>query len=167
MNDRAMSKTGLSYAQVDEILKIIEEFPAAEIRFEYQDLKLYVRRSNSEHASAPGERAVAPVIAPPVEAPAESAPAKTKPRKTKATERAGLVAVKAPMMGVFYRAPAPGAEPFVTVGQEISPGTDLCIIEVMKVMNLIKAPCAGVIAEIDAENAAMVELDQAVIWIRP
>jgi acetyl-CoA carboxylase biotin carboxyl carrier protein len=167
----------LTYAQVEEILRIIEEFPAAEIRFEYQDLKLYVRRTGAEnpHSAGPVQAVQAAAVQAP--APAEtvrpqaappSVPAeRKKPKKTAPAEHKGLVPVHAPMTGVFYRAPAPGAEPFVKVGQMVSTGTDLCIIEVMKVMNLIKAPCAGMIVEIEVENAAMVELDQPLMWIRP
>ena len=70
-------------------------------------------------------------------------------------------------MGVYYAAPSPGAPPFVTPGQAITKGTDLCIIEVMKVMNLIKAPSDGTVVEIVAENGAMVERGQALIWVKP
>ena len=79
----------------------------------------------------------------------------------------GCVPVKAPMMGVFYAAPAPDAPPFVRVGDLVKEGADLCIIEVMKVMNNIKSPCEGVIEAIHAENANMVELGEAIFWIKP
>ena len=70
------------------------------------------------------------------------------------------------MMGVYYKAPAPGADPFVRAGQKVAKGADLCIVEVMKVMNLIKAPCSGVVAEIEAENGQMVEFNQVILWIK-
>lgn len=71
------------------------------------------------------------------------------------------------MMGVFYATPSPDAEPFVQPGQVIKKGVDLCIIEVMKVMNMVKSPVAGVVEEIVARNAEMVERGQALVWIRP
>ena len=70
-------------------------------------------------------------------------------------------------MCVYYAAPGPGAEPFVKPGQKIAKGADLCIIEVMKVMNNIKAPFAGVVVDIAAKNGAMVEAGQALMWIKP
>lgn len=70
-------------------------------------------------------------------------------------------------MGVYYASPAPDADPFVRPGQKIAKGADLCIIEVMKVMNNIRAPFAGIVVDVTAENGAMVEQGQALMWIRP
>ena len=70
-------------------------------------------------------------------------------------------------MGAYYAAPAPDADPFVRPGQKIAKGATLCIIEVMKVMNDIKSPFAGVVVDIAAENGAMVEQGQALMWIKP
>jgi acetyl-CoA carboxylase biotin carboxyl carrier protein len=71
------------------------------------------------------------------------------------------------VMGVFYAAPSPEAPPFVTVGQTVVKGTELCIIEVMKVMNLVKAPVDGKIVDILVANGTAVELGQALMWISP
>lgn len=164
----------LTFKEVDQILRIIEEFPAAEVRFEYGDLKLMVRRDatherGQEHphensrpaarvaAAAPAAQPKLSVAAPP---PASQAPAAPE-------QREGLIPVLAPMMGVFYAAPSPDSPPFVTVGQRVNEGTDLCIIEVMKVMNTVKAPCPGTVVEVVAVNGAMVELGSAMVWIRP
>ncbi|MHB8147960.1 MAG: acetyl-CoA carboxylase biotin carboxyl carrier protein [Vulcanimicrobiaceae bacterium] len=72
-------------------------------------------------------------------------------------------AVVAPMLGTFYRAPAPDAPPFVEVGAEVSPDDTLCIIEVMKLMNTIKAEHRGRVAAVLVENASMVEFGQSLI----
>ena len=171
----------LSYSQVDEILKIIEEFPAAEIRFEHKDLKLFVRKaSSSDHAAAQPVKGKKAAVASQIQSPAQvkaespvkqqnsgSVEKKGKRKRAATDDRKGLLPVTAPMMGVFYRAPAPGAEPFVKVGQHVLDGAELGIIEVMKVMNLIKSPYAGIVAEIDAENAQMVEVDQVLMWLKP
>lgn len=74
--------------------------------------------------------------------------------------------LRAPMLGTFYRAPAPGAPPFVEAGARVEPGTTLCIIEVMKVMNTVKADRSGIVAAIYAENAAMVEFGEVLMVIR-
>jgi acetyl-CoA carboxylase biotin carboxyl carrier protein len=66
-------------------------------------------------------------------------------------------AITAPMLGTFYRASAPGEPPFVEVGDEVSPDTVVCLIEVMKMMNSVEAGVSGTIVEVCAENAQLVE----------
>ncbi|MFT4047064.1 MAG: acetyl-CoA carboxylase biotin carboxyl carrier protein [Solimonas sp.] len=100
-------------------------------------------------AAAP---AAAPVAAAPVTA---AAPAKVDSRHI----------IKAPMVGTFYRAPSPGAKPFVEVGQTVKAGQVLCIIEAMKMLNQIEADKAGVIAEVFADNEKPVEFDQPLFAI--
>jgi acetyl-CoA carboxylase biotin carboxyl carrier protein len=78
-----------------------------------------------------------------------------------------LVTVSAPMIGTFYRAEAPGAEPFVAVGTRVEPTTVVCLIEVMKMMNSVPAGVAGTIAEVCAENAQPVEYGAALFRVRP
>jgi len=71
------------------------------------------------------------------------------------------------MVGTFYRAPAPGAEPYVKVGDVVSPGQVLCIIEAMKLMNEIEAEVSGKIVEICVENAQPVEYNQVLFRLEP
>ena len=79
----------------------------------------------------------------------------------------GTVAVRAPLVGTFYSAPSPGAEPFVRVGDEVEPGQTLGIVEAMKLMNPIVADAAGVVAEVRAGDAESVEYDQVLLLLRP
>ena len=74
-------------------------------------------------------------------------------------------AVKSPIVGVFYSASSPESEPYVTVGKNVKKGDIVCIIEAMKVMNEIKAPCDGTVTSILVENEALVEYDQALMVI--
>jgi acetyl-CoA carboxylase biotin carboxyl carrier protein len=74
--------------------------------------------------------------------------------------------IKSPMVGTFYAAPSPEAAPYVTVGQEITPDTVVCIIEAMKVMNEIKAEISGVIAEVCAENGKPIQFGQALFRVK-
>ena len=93
-----------------------------------------------------------------------------KPAQTQAAvprEAGSLVAVKAPMSGTFYRAPAPGAPPFVEVGTHVFPGDTACIIEVMKLFNTIAAAVSGTVVELPVANEQAVTTGQPVIWIRP
>ena len=79
----------------------------------------------------------------------------------------GVVAVTAPMSGIFYRSPAPGAAPFVEVGTRVEPDDTVCIVEIMKLFNSIVAGVAGTVVEILVENEGRVEAGQPVIWIEP
>ena len=78
----------------------------------------------------------------------------------------GLVDVTAPMVGTLYRAPEPGAPPFVDVGTHVDVGAQLCIIEVMKLMNAVSATVAGTVAEVCVENGAAVQYGDVLFRIR-
>lgn len=81
-------------------------------------------------------------------------------------EEAGIVEIKAPMVGTFYRAPSPDSDPFVDEGMEVGEETVVCIIEAMKVMNEIRAEVAGTIAEILVESGQPVEYGQPLFKVR-
>jgi len=77
------------------------------------------------------------------------------------------VTIDAPMLGVFYRSPSPGAPPFVDVGTRVETDTSVCLIEVMKMMNSVPAGVAGTIAEVHVENAQAVEYGQPLFRVEP
>ena len=77
------------------------------------------------------------------------------------------MAILSPMVGTFYRAPAPGEPPFVSVGDRISSGQTVCIIEAMKLMNELEAEVSGEVVEILVENGQPVEFDQPLMRVRP
>src|SRR5918996_695882 len=79
----------------------------------------------------------------------------------------GLVRVEAPMVGTFYRAPQPGAPPFVEEGQPVGAGQTLCILEAMKLMNEVKADVDGIVRAIHVENAQPVEYGQLLFELEP
>jgi len=111
------------------------------------------------HAAPPG-----PAYAP---APAASAPAPAEPPQAKASSSEGLLEVTSPMVGTFYRAPAPDAPSYVEEGGKISVGDTLCIIEAMKLMNELESEVKGTIVEICVENAQPVEFGQVLFRVRP
>jgi acetyl-CoA carboxylase biotin carboxyl carrier protein len=84
-----------------------------------------------------------------------------------AADTAGFVPIESPMVGTFYRAPAPGAEPYVKEGDTIQKGTVVCIVEAMKLMNEIESEVAGRIARVVAENGKPVEFGQPLFWVEP
>ena len=82
-------------------------------------------------------------------------------------EANGFVRIEAPMVGVFYRAPQPGAPPFVEEGDTVAPGQTLCILEAMKLMNEVKAEVPGIVRTIHVENAQPVEYGQLLFELEP
>jgi acetyl-CoA carboxylase biotin carboxyl carrier protein len=115
-----------------------------------------------------GMMPVNPVAMPSSPSETEAAPtsmAASRPTDTGAA--AGLIEIKSPMVGTFYASPSPDARPFVQVGDRVSPDSDVCIIEAMKVFNNIKAETSGTIASIQAENGQAVEYGQVLFLVRP
>lgn len=138
--------------QIVELIKSASHF--SEFRLKVGEIEVSLRRSRDGVPS--------PVTTP---APALE-PAKSKaPAEQKMPE--GLTVVRAPMVGTFYRAPSPGAPPYVEVGSAVDPATQVGIIEVMKLMNAIEAGVNGVVKEILAANAQPVEYGQPLMLIEP
>ncbi len=137
---------------------------------EYDLDTLDVRVGETTYELVRRERAV--VAAPVVAAPAASAaPAPTAAAPSAPVAASGTVAgpnvkrVTAPVVGVFYTAGTPGAEPFVTVGSRVQPGQTLCILEAMKLMNEITSDYAGTVTRIIPENGELVSLNEELFWI--
>lgn len=148
----------LTRADIDDILKLIDASDFQELKLEMGDLKLELRKAGVPRAPAP----------PPVPAPAPAPPpAPAAPVAAKVVASGGGSEVPAPLLGTFWRAPRPGADPFVQVGDTVTPDTIIGIIEVMKLMNSVTAGMAGTITEILAENGAMVEHGETLLRIRP
>ncbi|MHB8079841.1 MAG: acetyl-CoA carboxylase biotin carboxyl carrier protein [Candidatus Krumholzibacteriia bacterium] len=147
---------------VRQLVKLVEEsgIEELEISSEGTTIRIQKRRSGDTVPSAPPQQFV---YAAPV-APAAPAPAAL---SGVAEERARWKEFRSPIVGTFYRAAAPGAEPFVSVGDRIAVGQTVCIIEAMKVMNEIEAETAGIIREILVENASPVEAEAILFLIEP
>ncbi len=159
-----MSREGLSYdelLQVLDVLKASEQF--SELRVKVGEMELQLKRGDN------GARpAAAPVPAGASEAPTPLAAPKQKSAKTELGDLPkDAVVIRAPMVGTFYRAPEPGAKPYVEVGTKVSADTTVCLIEVMKLFNSIPAGCKGVVTRILAEDKDPVEHGQALMVVEP
>jgi len=88
-------------------------------------------------------------------------------KEEKPAKREGSIEIKSPMVGTFYRAPSPGAKPYVEIGDVIKPGDVVCIIEAMKLMNEIKAEIGGKVTEVLVENGQPVEFGQTLFVLEP
>lgn len=144
----------------------------AEILREFDLDAIRVRVGEAEYELVAREPAPAGafVMAAGTAAPAAGAAAGS-PAEAAATVVAGPPAnvkrVTAPVVGVYYAAPSPGADPFVTVGARVVPGQVLCILEAMKLMNEITSEYAGVVSRVLPENGQLVSLGDDLVWIEP
>ncbi|TCS41738.1 acetyl-CoA carboxylase biotin carboxyl carrier protein [Reinekea marinisedimentorum] len=147
--------------KVKKLIELLEESNIDEIEISEGEEAIRIsRNSHSAAAQAPVHYA-APVASAPVAAPAAaSEPEAAAP----AAEIAGH-AVKSPMVGTFYRSPSPTSPKFVEVGQQVSAGDTICIVEAMKMMNQIEADKSGVVEAILVEDGSPVEFDQPLITI--
>jgi acetyl-CoA carboxylase biotin carboxyl carrier protein len=164
---------GLSHEDVREILRIIDESDLDELEIRTEGFSLHVRKGAS--AGSGGERAAAAGAGPPPPAepepppPAGAEPHRASPgeNETDSHSRDGLVDIESPMLGTFYRAESPGADPFVEVGTEVGPDTTVCIIEVMKMMNSVPAGVTGTVEQVCPNNGELVEYGQPLFRVRP
>jgi acetyl-CoA carboxylase biotin carboxyl carrier protein len=167
----AASQRAPTYDDLLAIARLIESGSRfSEFRLKSGDIEVEVKRANGSFVTPAQAAAQSPQTGPPpVAAPAA-------PGTTSQAAAAGMTSaaappeghlVKAPMVGTFYRSPAPDKPPFVEVGTRVKADTIVCIIEVMKLMNSVTAGVAGVVTHVLAQNAQPVEAGQPVIAIKP
>lgn len=174
----------LSYREVTEILDLVQRIECSELSLDYGGFSLRVVRGQVQHSSPSSPRPGA-AVADAARGVAESGSAGGQiepppsppvvPVTTGAADEADVtprvpanwVAIRSPMVATFYAAPSPEADPFVVVGDKVAEGTTVCMLEVMKLYNEIKAECAGTVARIEVVNGQLVEHDQVLMWIEP
>ena len=146
---------------IEKIAKIVADNNLSEITLEDGEQAIVVRKESNVIAAtvAPAPTPIAAPIAP-------STPATTtvKEEKTSAPASKGTP-ITSPMVGAFYAAPAPGAKPFVKVGDTVSVGQVVCIVEAMKLMNEIESEVSGKITEICVEDGQSVEYGQVLMYV--
>jgi acetyl-CoA carboxylase biotin carboxyl carrier protein len=148
----------LDLKEIKAVLKLIQDTDVEEIEVEQDGRRIRIRRRGAHVAQVP----FSPLTSSP---PAAVAGALSGP--TAARDNANLITVESPMVGTFYRAPAPGADPYVREGDKVDKGTVLCIIEAMKLMNEIEAEVGGKVHSILVENAQPVEYGQPLFLLEP
>jgi acetyl-CoA carboxylase biotin carboxyl carrier protein len=154
------------------LARVLQENNLAELEIEERGLKIRLRGPH------PVEIQTVANVLPPAGAPAHALPASATPHSAQVESHAREVAaapevpahwktIASPMVGTFYRAPAPDADSYVQVGDTVKSDTVLCIVEAMKLMNEIKAEMSGVVRKILVENAQPVEFGQPMFLIEP
>lgn len=157
---------------IQRLIKMVDESGLDEMTIEEGEFKLTLKKA-AEPSASPALSAM-PMMMPPSYFPAQHAQPQASPlpvakptEATTAPNDAGkkYKEVRSPMVGTFYRAPAPEANPYVQVGDSISKGKVLCIIEAMKLMNEIESDIDGKIVKILVENGKPIEFDQVLFLV--
>lgn len=145
--------------KIEELVKLVEAIKASdfdEFVLEAQDVKMTLRRGSQQV-----------VVAAPAPAPVQVEPTPTPEPAQEPVREEGLIEVLAPMVGTFYQASSPGADPFVKPGSKVKPGDTLCILEAMKLMNEIQAEVEGEVVDVVVKNGELVEYGQVLFTLRP
>ena len=156
-------------ADIENLIELFNRSEWDEMHLKTDDLEIFL--SNDPQACRPSAQGVpAPVAAPlalsagPAAVPAAAA---ASAHAAQVSIPAGMVAVRAPNLGTFYRAPKPGAPSYVEVGQAIDADTEVCLIEVMKLFTPVKSGVKGTVRQIVVNDGTMVEYEQILVIIEP
>ena len=157
MEKRLKSSEREAFRLIEEMLELMESRGLVELEMGHQGLRVRLKKATASQ----GPQLVEYVSGVPQPAQMPGAGAKS------ATEEGRRIIIKSPMVGTFYRAPAPDAPAFVEMGQDIDVGQVVCIIEAMKLMNEIKSEVAGRVTEVLVENGAPIEFGQPLFAVEP
>ncbi|MGL1886079.1 MAG: acetyl-CoA carboxylase biotin carboxyl carrier protein [Reichenbachiella sp.] len=147
--------------EIKDLIDFLTNSGLEEVNIETEEFKIKVKRSNDTTVI---ERAAAPLAAAPLAAPAPAAP--TTPAAAPAA-KSNLIEIKSPMIGTFYGSPNPESPAFKSVGDRVSVGDPVCIVEAMKLFNEIESEVSGTIVEILVDDAQPVEYDQPLYLVDP
>ena len=151
--------------QIQDLIRFVSKSGVNEVSIEQKDFKITIKTNQVAtivNATIPSAQIAAAAPSATITAAAPAAPA-----AEPAADNSKYVTIKSPMIGTFYRSASPEKPIFVNVGDEIEPGTVLCIIEAMKLFNEIEAEISGRIVKILVDNASPVEYDQPLFLVEP
>lgn len=159
----------MNTSEIRDLIDFISKSGLNEVNIETKELKLHVKREPDQKVfkSTPPPMVAAPVSAAPVTHSASPAPMQLKTETAVELSGKKTVEIKSPMIGTFYRSSSPEAGPFVSVGDKITKGQTVCIIEAMKLFNEIESEVSGTIVKVMIENATPVEYDQVLFVVEP
>ena len=156
----------MDFKQIQELIKMVNKSNLSEVSIEEKEFKITIRQKDEIIQTV----AAAPVAAIPVAAPApvaQAAPAAAQAAPKAADDTSKYIAIKSPMIGTFYRRPAPDKPLFAEVGDDVTPGKTVCIIEAMKLFNEIESEIKGKIVKVLVEDQSPVEYDQPLFLVDP
>ena len=158
--------TDIPPQDVEALVSIFDESDWDELRVVIGSSELYLSKNREGQLQPISAATSQSNVAMALPAPAIGA-ATPAPKQAPQAIPDGMAVVRAPNLGTFYRAPKPGAPPYVAVGQKVEAATEVCLIEVMKLFTSVRAGVAGTVREVLAEDAQLVEFDQPLFLIEP
>jgi acetyl-CoA carboxylase biotin carboxyl carrier protein len=159
-----LNSSNMKTSEIRDLIDFISESGLNEVNIETKELKLHVKREPDQRVM----KAAAPVMAMQAPAPVQASASAPAPKAEKApAASAKTVDIKSPMIGTFYRSSNPDTPPFFSVGDKISKGQTVCIIEAMKLFNEIESEVSGTLVKVMIENATPVEYDQVLFVVEP
>lgn len=166
-NDKIQNNSEMKTSEIRDLIDFIAQSGLNEVDIETKEIKLHVKREPDQKVlKNSGAVMTAQPVA--IQAPVAAAASTAAPRseKTSASGKANLE-IKSPMIGTFYRSSNPDSPPFVSVGDKISKGQTVAIIEAMKLFNEIESEVSGTIVKVMVENSSPVEYDQVLFVVEP
>lgn len=169
----------MDFNQIQELIRLVTKNKLSTFYLQEGDFKIIIRNQQSTAsvepaatqiiypAQAPAVVATAPIAPPPPAPSAEPAAERAASPTPKAEHATGLVQIKSPMVGTFYRSASPEKPPFIKVGDDLEVGAKVCIIEAMKLFNEIESEIKGKVVKILVEDASPVEYDQPLFLVEP
>lgn len=163
----------MNYKEITDLIKLINKTDLSEFKIRDKEFELQIRTKNFQgkgivqqsnpvvQLPTPAPQSVAPIATP------APTPAPQAEKTEKAESTAGLLEVKSPIVGTFYRSSSPDKPPFVKVGDAIEKGSVVCIVEAMKLFNEIESEVSGKIMKVLVEDAQPVEYDQVLFLVDP
>jgi acetyl-CoA carboxylase biotin carboxyl carrier protein len=171
--NKTVNSSNMDFKQIQELIKMINKSNIGEVSIEEKGFKLTIKQKEEpvqQVIAAPMQTQPVATMAMPGIAAAVQAPVVStaeKPVKAAEAPAGNTVTIKSPMIGTFYRSPSPDKPSFVNVGDEITPGKVVCIIEAMKLFNEIESEISGKIVKVLVEDASPVEYDQPLFLVEP
>jgi acetyl-CoA carboxylase biotin carboxyl carrier protein len=167
----------MKLSEIQELIKFVVKSGAIEVTYETKGLKLTIK-TPGKNTDAYQPSRIPNMMQEPMPIPVSHVPVTTSAEKkasekqkeaptTPVADESRYITIKSPMIGTFYRAPAPDKPPFVNVGDDIKKGQTICIIEAMKLFNEIESEYSGKVVKVLVEDASPVEYDQPLFLIDP
>ncbi|QEH43457.1 acetyl-CoA carboxylase biotin carboxyl carrier protein [Chitinophaga sp. XS-30] len=156
----------MDFKQIQELIKMVNKSNISELSIEQDKFKITIKQKENEVqqiVTVPAVTAVQPVVAAPQPVAQAAAPAAA----PAAPVASNLLTIKSPMIGTFYRSAGPDKPPFVNVGDDVTSGKVVCIIEAMKLFNEIESEVSGKIVKVLVDDASPVEYDQPLFLVEP
>jgi len=162
----------MDFKQIQELIKMINKSNIGELTIEQKDFRITIKQKEEHVTQVVSSVQAAPMVAAAPQAlspasPTAAAPEKEKAKATEQPSASNLLTIKSPMIGTFYRRSSPDKPNLIEVGDEVTPGKIVCIIEAMKLFNEIESETKGKIVKVLVEDASPVEYDQPLFLVEP